>query len=288
MIVGGGYILSILLNRLLNAFQANAVRLMVSKGQVADMELEKRTKTIVTVLRRPALTLLWGAVILMALQELGFHVEPLLAGAGVSAGILGVAVGFGAQSMIKDVIAGAFMLLENQIRVNDVAVINNTGGLVEEINLRTTVLRSENGAVHIFPNGSITTLANLTREFAYWVVEIPIRFDEDADRVMAMMRDVVEGMRGDSTYGTAIVGSLDVMGVDRFVANGVMLKARVKTLPQKQWFVGREVNRRLRERFLAAGIQQPSEVMRLEGGLASRESLKAAIREVLGEGPGEV
>jgi small conductance mechanosensitive channel len=266
IILAGGYILSLLLKRLLRALEQSAVSAMERTGQPHNREMEKRAKTIIAVLRRPALVLLWAAVVLMGLQELGFSVEPLLAGAGLSAGVLGVAVGFGAQSLIKDVIAGIFMLMENQIRVNDVAVINGTGGLVEEINLRTTVLRSENGAVHVFQNGSIQTLANLTREFAYHVIEINVGFEEDTDRVIETLRGLTSEMRADPLYGPLILDDLDVMGVDRFLPTGPVLKSRVKTLPQRQWIVGRELNRRMRMKFAGTRIMQPSQVniVRLE------------------------
>ena len=285
VIIGVGVILSLIINRLLRALKKYAVGWMVGKGQTHDVELEKRANTIVTVIRRPALVLLWTAVGLMALKQLGVSVEPLLAGAGVSAGIVGVAVGFGAQSVIKDLIGGMFMLLENQIRVGDVAVINGTGGLVEEINLRTTVLRSENGAVHIFPNGGITTLANLTREFAHHVVELTVDYEEDIERIVAAVKEVAEELRSDTMFGPLILDSLEMMGIDRFVASGVVVKARIKTLPQKQWTVGRELNRRIQLRFAETGVfRKPGvHVVRLESAGGAREDLKAAVRDVLAE-----
>jgi small conductance mechanosensitive channel len=288
-IIGLGYVLSIALRRLIGALRSYSVRVMVRKGQALDFEVEKRATTVANVISRPLMTLLWAAVILMSLEELGFKIEALLAGAGISAGIIGVAVGFGAQNLIKDVIGGLFLLVENQIRVNDVAVINGTGGLVEEINLRTTVLRSENGAVHIFPNGSIQTLSNLTREFSYYVFEIAVAFEQDTDRVIAILTEIAAQLRLDPAFGPAILADLDVMGVDRLGPNGVTIKARIKTLPQKQWMIGREMNRRIRIRFQSENIEIPSTtaVVRLvEPALMfspNRDELKAAIREVLSE-----
>ncbi|HZT40239.1 MAG TPA: mechanosensitive ion channel family protein [Bryobacteraceae bacterium] len=288
-IIGLGYVLSIVLRRLIGALRSYSVRVMVRKGQALDFEVEKRATTVANVISRPLMTLLWAAVILMSLEELGFKIEALLAGAGISAGIIGVAVGFGAQNLIKDVIGGLFLLVENQIRVNDVAVINGTGGLVEEINLRTTVLRSENGAVHIFPNGSIQTLSNLTREFSYYVFEIAVAFDQDTDRVIAILTEIAAQLRLDPAFGPAILADLDVMGVDRLGPNGVTIKARIKTLPQKQWMIGREMNRRIRMKFQSENIEIPSAtaIVRLvEPALLfspNRDELKAAIREVLSE-----
>ncbi len=289
LIFAFGYVLSIVLRRVIRAVRAYSVRVMVRKGQALDFEVEKRATTVANVISRPLMTLLWAAVILMSLEELGFKIEALLAGAGISAGIIGVAVGFGAQNVIKDVIGGLFLLVENQIRVNDVAVINGTGGLVEEINLRTTVLRSENGAVHIFPNGSIQTLSNLTREFSYYVFELAVAFEQDTDRVITILNDVAAELRLDAGFGPAILADLDVMGVDRLGPNGVTVKARIKTLPQKQWMVGREMNRRIRMRFQAEGVETPSTtaIVRLvepaRGFAPDRDELKAAIREVLSE-----
>ncbi len=278
----GAMLAMLILRRMFDVLQGRAVDLMVRRGQAQDEEMEKRARTVMAVIRHPVLILLWSAAVLMMLQEMGFSVGPLLAGAGLSAGVVGVAVGFGAQTLIKDIIAGIFILAENQIRVGDVAVINGTGGLVEEINLRTTVLRSENGGVHVFPNGAIQTLANLTREFAFWVSEVPVRWEQDADRAMGLMRETAEELLADGTVGPSILAPLELMGVDRFLPAGVMIKARLKTLPLRQWLVGREFNRRLQLRFRAAGIELPeTSVVRLEGG--GKEELKQAVREVLAE-----
>jgi len=195
----------------------------------------------------------------MILRELNFDIAPLLAGAGV----IGVALGFGAQNIIKDVLGGLFMLIENQIRVNDVAVINGKGGLVEEINLRTTVLRSDDGAVHIFPNGSITTLSNLTREYSYYVFNLAISYAEDPDRVIGVLKSIGAELMEEEGYKPLILAPLDVLGVDQLGENGVTIKARFKTLPGKQWVVGREMNRRIRKQFQDAEIERafPSQVV---------------------------
>lgn len=279
VLLAGGYLLTVIINRLIRATQTYSVRLMIRQHDVLQIEAEKRAATVTSVIRRSLLTLLWAALIMMSLQELGFKIDALLAGAGISAGIIGVAVGFGAQSVIKDVIAGLFLLVENQIRVSDVAVINGIGGAVEEINLRTTVLRSENGAVHIIPNGSIQTLANLTRVFSYYVFELALNYEQDSNRAIQILRDIAAEMRTEAEYGKSILDNLDVQGVDRLTTTGVVLKARIKTLPTKQWLVGREMNRRIRAQFGAAQIDLSSSptVVRLE----AREELKAAIREVL-------
>ncbi len=257
IVVAGGYLLSVLVGRLLRAVRAHAITLMVRRGDMVDFELEKRATTIVKVIRRPLMVLIWVAVVLTVLQVIKLPVGPALAGAGLGLGAVGVAIGLGAQSLIKDLLGGLFLLMENQIRVNDVAVINGTGGLVEEINLRTTVLRSDNGAVHIFPNGSIQSLSNLTREYSFYVFEIALDYAQDPDAVLETMRQVASEMRTDPAYGPYIQADLDVLGVDRMGDSSVTVKARIKTVPIKQWLVGREMNRRLRTRFLAENVRRP-------------------------------
>lgn len=288
LLVLGGAVLTFIVQRLIRSIRTYSVRLMVRHGETLSYEVEKRAATVAGVVRKPLLIVIWLVIILAALKELGFNVETLLAGAGISAGILGVAVGFGAQNLIKDVIAGLFLLMENQIRVRDVAVINGTSGSVEEINLRTTVLRGENGAVHVFPNGSIQTLSNLTREFSYYVFDIRVAYEQDADRVMAIIREIGADLRTDSVYASSILDEVDVMGVDRFGDSGLTIKARIKTLPVKQWIVGREMNRRIRNRFIAEHIEMPatSAVVRIAQPSplqTDRDELKSAIREVLDE-----
>lgn len=249
-----GYLLMMIINRSFRAIRTYSVRMMTRNHGVLDIEAEKRASTVTSVIRRTLLTVLWAALVLMGLQELGFKIDALLAGAGISAGIIGVAVGFGAQNVIKDIISGLFLIIENQIRINDVAVINGIGGAVEEINLRTTILRAENGAVHIIPNGSIQTLANLTRGFSYYVFDIALNYGQDGDKAIQILRGIASAMRTEQDYRGAILDELEVMGVDRLTTTGVQLKARIKTLPMKQWAVGREMNRRIWTQFAAAGV----------------------------------
>ena len=209
---------------------------------------------------------IWVVVFMMALEEAGFNVGPLLAGAGVA----GLAVGFGAQNLVRDVISGLFMLLENQVRINDVAIINGTGGLVEQINLRTTVLRSLDGTVHVFPNGTITTLSNMTQEYSYYVFNIGVAYKEDTDHVSAVVKELADEMMQEETYRSFILAPLQVMGVDQFADSAVMIKARIKTAPIKQWMVGREMNRRIKKKFDELGIEIPFPHRSLYFGEASK------------------
>ncbi len=255
------------------------------------IELEKRAATIGGIIRRTMKLVVWAVAAMMALKELAFDITPILAGAG----LLSLAVGFGAQNLVRDVIAGLFMLIENQISVNDVAIINGTGGLVQEINLRTTVLRGLDGTVHVFPNGAIASLSNMTREFSYYVFDVGVAYKEDTDRVVAVLRDVAEELRRTDEYGPMILEPLDVLGVDQFADSAVVIKVRIKTMPMRQWQVGREMNRRIKKRFDAEKIEIPfphrslyvgeaSAPFRLQIDASTREELKTLVREVLTEG----
>ncbi len=270
--------------------RAHLMRTMLRHEPVANVELEKRSHTLGQIVRNVIVTAIWAMAILMSLKEAGFDVAPILAGAGV----VGLAVGFGAQNLVRDVISGMFMLLENQIRVNDVAIINGTGGSVEEVNLRTTVLRSLDGTVHTFPNGTITSLSNMTQTYSYYVFDIGVAYKEDTDRVAAVLKEIADGMMREPEYGPYILEPLDVLGIDKFANSAVMIKARIKTAPVQQWMIGREMNRRIKKKFEELGIEIPfphqtinfgeaSKSVRLELGSMDREQLKALVREVIAE-----
>ncbi|MGI8745702.1 MAG: mechanosensitive ion channel family protein [Bryobacteraceae bacterium] len=273
------YIGTLLVGRLILALRKYALRMMLKAGGGTEFELEKRADTVGGVMRKSLVTLIWTVALIMALREMNFDIRPLLAGAGV----VGVAVGFGAQSLIKDVLAGFFLLIENQMRVNDVVVIDGTGGLVEEINLRTTSLRSEDGAVHIFPNGGIQKLSNLTRDFSYYVFSISVDYKDDTDRVAAVLSAIAAQLTEEEPYKQAILAPLEVMGVDKLGDSAAVVKARLKTLPMKQWMVGREMNSRIKKRFAEEGIALPfpAQTIYLNGN--SHDELKEVIREVLAE-----
>jgi small conductance mechanosensitive channel len=224
----------------------------VSLGTSLDaLERAKRARTLGSVITNIATVVVVSIAVLMILQEFRVNISPALTGAG----IVGVALGFGAQNLVKDLIGGFFLILENQVRVGDVVAINGTGGLVEAINLRTTVLRDEEGTVFIFPNGTITTLANRSMQFSYYVVSLPLAYGVDTDKVAAIATDIADGLQKDDRYAPFILAPLEIIGVDAFEQYAVRLKMRIKTAPLKQWDVGRELRRRLYGAFKEQGIE---------------------------------
>ena len=218
----------------------------VSKGTTLDaLERGKRARTLGSLVSNVSTIVISGLAVLMVLNEFGVDITPVLTGAGIA----GLAVGFGAQTLVRDIISGFFMILEDQVRVGDSASINGTGGLVEEINLRTIVLRDEEGTLHVFPNGSITTLANRSKDFSFYVITLGIPYHEDADRVTTILQDVGAELQKDPHYGVFILEPIEIMGVDAFAEWAVQIKLRIKTVPQRQHEVGRELRKRIRRAF---------------------------------------
>jgi small conductance mechanosensitive channel len=253
IILAGAWLLTRIARRLLRRLRTYTVRVMDRRGSASTIELENRAATIIAVLGKLASTVIWIVALVMALSQLDFHIEPLLAGLGVA----GIAVGLGAQTLIKDWLGGLFLLLEDQIRIGDAVVINAVSGTVEEINLRMTIVRAENGAVHIIPNGSITALANLTREYSYYIFETTLAHRADIDRAFTILDSVGAELADDDELKALILAPIEVMGVERLADSGAVIKARIKTLPSKQAAVGRELNRRVKARLDAAGISFP-------------------------------
>ena len=246
------WVLSGVIRKLLQRLEQALTARGHAEGEVPG-EASKRAETLVRLLRQGVIILLWLMAGLLILRQLGVDIAPILA----SAGVVGLAVGFGAQNLVRDVISGFFMILENQVRVGDVAIINGTGGLVEKINFRTIVLRDLSGTVHTFPNGTITTLANMTREWSAFVFEIGVAYKEDTDKVVEVLAEVGRELRADPKFGPLMLGDVEIFGVDRFADSSVVIKGRTKTLPIKQWDVGREYQRRVKKAFDAAGIEIP-------------------------------
>ncbi len=222
-------------------------------GEQVPGTARKRAATLTGILRTIASAVIWAIMIIELLHQIGLDIRPILAGAG----IIGLAVGFGAQNLIRDLISGFFLILEDQIRLGDVAVINGTGGLVEAITFRTITLRDFSGVVHIFPNGAITTLSNMTKDWSAFVLDMGVAYKEHPDRVMEVMRQVGEDLQNDPNFRDKFVSPIEIIGVENFADSAVVIRIRIKTRPLEQWNVGREYRRRLKLAFDAQRIEIP-------------------------------
>lgn len=224
-----------------------------------DREAVKRAETLGRVFRYLAAVVISLIAGMLVLSELGVSVAPILGAAGV----VGLAVGFGAQSLVKDYFTGFFLLLENQIRQGDVVKLGDHGGLVEEVTLRYVQLRDYDGNVHFVPNGNISTVVNMSRGFAQAVIDIGVAYREDLDRVMDVMREVAAQMRADPAHAARILADLEVAGVESWADSAVMIRARFRVAPLEQWTVRRDYLRRLKRAFDERGIEIPFPQMTL-------------------------
>lgn len=213
---------------------------------------EQRAQTVGGLLANFALIVV-SIVTLLTVLGTFMEIGPILA----SVGVLGLAISFGAQSLVKDIISGTFMLLEGQFGIGDVVRVGDTAGLVEKITLRTTILRDLHGVVHIIPNGSIERVSNLTKTWSRAVLDVGVAYKEDVDEVIAVMKDIGEDFHADADWGPLLVEPPQVLGVEEFADSAVVIRMNAKTLPLKQWDVARELRRRIKKRFDAEGIEIP-------------------------------
>lgn len=218
-----------------------------------DREAAQRAQTLERVFRYLVTVVIGVLATMLVLAELGVSLAPILGAAGV----VGLAVGFGAQSLVKDFVTGFFLLLENQIRQGDVVEVAGHTGTVEEITLRFVRLRDYEGSVHYVPNGQISTVVNMTRGFGNAVFEIGVAYREDIDEVMAVMRQVASEMRNEPGYAERMEGDLDIAGVDRWDDSAVIIRCRIRCVAQQQWSVKREYLKRLKAAFDEKGIEIP-------------------------------
>ncbi len=221
--------------------------------KVDTAEAEKRIITLTSIIHGLIKIILWVIFIMIILQKFGINIAPILAGAG----IIGLAVGFGAQELVRDFISGFFIILENHIRSGDVAIINGTGGLVEKIEFRTTTLRDFSGVVHIFQNGKISNISNMTKEWSAMVFEIGVAYKENPQVVMDLMKQVGDELQNDPEFKDKIIEPMEIFGLDKFADSAIIIKARLKTKPSEQWAVGREYRKRLKYAFDQHNIEIP-------------------------------
>lgn len=241
IIVAGAFITLRVANLAIARFQAGA------SGNGAS----RRTATLASILSSGVAGVVVFIGGLMVLRELSIDVLPLLTGAGIA----GLAVGFGAQNLVRDVISGFFIILEDQVGVGDVARIQSVTGVVEAVRLRSIVLRDSDGAVHVFPNGTITTLANLGRDYAYANVDVVVESDENVERAMDALEAIGKAMAEDEACKPQLLGPLEIVGVQELRRADLTIRLRFKTLPLKQWEVAAELRRRIAVTFAAKGIR---------------------------------
>ncbi|MBU1363903.1 MAG: mechanosensitive ion channel family protein [Gammaproteobacteria bacterium] len=221
--------------------------------QQESLEGMQRVRTLSRVLRYALTVAVSVVTVLLILGEFGISVAPLLGAAGVA----GIAIGFGAQSLVKDYFTGFFLLLENQIRIGDVVEAGGKTGAVEELTLRYLRLRDYSGNVHYVPNGQITVVTNMSLGYAYAVVDLGVAYGEDIDRVIAEMHAVGENLRQDAEFAPLILDPLEIAGVEQWADSSVIIRCRFRVAPNAQWAVRREYLRRAKQHFDRAGIEIP-------------------------------
>jgi small conductance mechanosensitive channel len=236
-----------------------AVRLLTDKlnvmlqGLTLSAERQKRAYTLSHIVRVIATTVLFVVSAMLILSEVGLNLAPLLAAAGIG----GLAIGFGAQNLVRDVITGFFMLVEDHIRVGDVVKVGDQAGVVENITLRVLTLRALDGSLHIIPHSAITTVTNMTKDFSFAVLDVGVAYREDVDEVIAILQEIGAALRQDPEFAPDILDDLEILGVDEFASSQITIKIRLKTVPIKQWRVGREFRRRMKKAFDARSIEIP-------------------------------
>jgi moderate conductance mechanosensitive channel len=251
------WVFSLIAQRLVVRLRVYAFRVMNRHGADSNPDAERRAATITGALRKVINFCIWVVALIIVLADLNFRIEPILA----SLGVAGLAVGLGANSLIKDWLGGLFLLLEDQARIGDSVTINGISGAVEEINLRTTILRGENGAISVIANGSITSLANFSRDYSYFVFEATLAHGSDAERGLKIVEEISRELQAEEPFKSMILAPIEVAGITRLADRGVTIKARIKTVTGKNGDVGAELNRRARLKLATEKISFPAFVL---------------------------
>jgi moderate conductance mechanosensitive channel len=276
-ILSVAWIAAVLLQRVIRLFRERIGM------RITDAESIKRATTLGRAIRYLANVLLTLIAGMLVLAEMGVSVAPILGAAGV----VGIAVGFGAQSLVKDYFTGFFILLENQIRQGDVVEVAGKGGLVEEVTLRFVRLRDYEGNVHYVPNGLITTVTNRSRGFAHAVIDIGIGYGDDIDAAFAIMRRVGAELKADPSFGPRILEELELAGVENLADSSVRLRGRLKVLPLEQWNVRREYLRRLKNALDQAGLEIPLPQLTLHRGKKKSIDMDSSPQQMAARNPVE-
>ncbi|MEK0083621.1 mechanosensitive ion channel domain-containing protein [Benzoatithermus flavus] len=233
--------------------QVVAARYIEATDAEGNLIYSNRTRTLVSMARNLAVTLLFAVGIVEVLAELGVNTNALLAGAGV----VGLAIGFGSQKLVQDLITGLFILVGDTVRVGDVVDLGGKAGVIEAISMRTITLRDYNGNVHTIPYSSIDVVTNMTKDFSFAVFDVGVAYKEDTDQVVEVLREIDSQLRREWPYRRLILEPIEIAGVDAFRESAVIVKARSKVRAGEQWKVAREFNRRLKKRFDELGIEIP-------------------------------
>lgn len=246
-----GYLLSRMMQRLISRFvlRAGDESSLLITGPLGD-RARQRTETIGLVMRSIAKAVIWVIVLLMVLGELGINLGPILAGAG----IVGVAIGFGSQTLVRDFLSGMFMLVEDQFGVGDIVDLGEASGVVEGISLRTTRLRAVDGTVWHVPNGEVRRVGNKSQDWSRALLDVEVAYDADVDLASSLIKQVADDVRDDPDFGASILDEAEVWGVE-YVGNGrVQIRLVVRTRPSDQWRVMRALRHRIKQAFDEHGI----------------------------------
>jgi len=252
------------------------------QGFTHSVERQKRAQTLSEIVQAAATSVLFVITAMLLLEELGINIAPLLTAAGIG----GLAIGFGAQNLVRDLITGFFLLLEDQIRVGDIVKVGDKSGLVEQLGLRVLILRDYDGSVHTIPNGSITTVTNLTKDFSYAVLSVGVSYRTDIDEAVTVLAHVGADLRRDPQFAADLLEDLQVVGIEDFADQQVKLRLRVKTLPSRQWRVSRELRRRIKQAFdahhiaMREGLQPPPDRQEASPPVATAAAATAAAATV--------
>jgi moderate conductance mechanosensitive channel len=267
IIMAVAFVIKLIASRLINKLK-NYLKVKAED----NLEEYKRIDTLGRVFRYIATIVITVIAIIQILNELGISIAPVLAAAGV----VGVAIGFGAQSLVKDYFTGFVLLLENQVRQGDVVEVGSKSGFVEEVTLRYIKMRDYGGNVHYVPNGNITTVTNMSREFAFAVIDVGVAYRENIEQVMRIMEAVGETLRLDESFKHNILDDMEMAGVDQLADSAVMIRCRFKVIPLSQWLIKREYFKRLKAAFDEQGIEIPFPHLTIYPGV-NRDGLSPAF-----------
>lgn len=246
-------LISFLLLRILRSIVRRTITRLIERGNQPTREVTLKANTLTYVIESAGRLVVIVVAGMMVLSNLGFNIAPLIA----SAGVAGIAIGLGAQSLIKDFINGFFILLEDQFSIGDVISVNGNGGLVEQLNLRRTGLRTLDGSFIVIPNGEIRTVTNKTKGWSRAMIDVDVSYDDDVDHAITVLQDLLDKFQQDPEFGSVVIAPAEITGVEALGPYQVTIRLLVKTLPAEQWRVQRELRRRIKLAFERAGITMP-------------------------------